>query len=240
MSDRHIRRAGSDYRDAFLELLPNGQAWPKHSIDSVLWQACDGLCDYWGFVDGRAADLLETESDPRLTLELLPDWERNWGLPDECLKDPPTSLADRRAALLAKMTLLGAQSRQFMIEVAKAYGYDITITEYAPYMTGVSRVGDTRWYNEGDPDHYRWYLGPPEMRFFWTVHVNATKMTRFHVNSSQCGIDRLLKIWLADDLECILDKIKPAQTNIIYDYSPMDSLDFSQRYNTEYLALGIM
>lgn len=72
------------------------------------------------------------------------------------------------------------------------------------------------------------------------MHVNATKMTRFHVNSSQCGIDRLLKIWLADDLECILDKIKPAQTNIIYDYSPMDSLDFSQRYNTEYLALGIM
>ncbi|MEY9137733.1 hypothetical protein ACVIWV_006015 [Bradyrhizobium diazoefficiens] len=47
MSDRHIRRAGSDYRDAFLELLPQGQAWPKHSIDSTLWQACDGLNNYW-------------------------------------------------------------------------------------------------------------------------------------------------------------------------------------------------
>ncbi|MBR0860913.1 putative phage tail protein [Bradyrhizobium sp. YCK136] len=100
MSDRHIRRAGSDYRDAFLELLPQGQAWPKHSIDSTLWQACDGLNNYWGYVDGRAADLLETESDPRKTVELLPDWERNWGLPDPCYTAPQT-IAQRQAALVA-------------------------------------------------------------------------------------------------------------------------------------------
>ena len=64
MSDRHIRRSGSDYTEAFLSLLPQGQAWPKHAPDSVLVQAITGLCEYWGFVDGRAADLLETRKRP--------------------------------------------------------------------------------------------------------------------------------------------------------------------------------
>jgi uncharacterized protein YmfQ (DUF2313 family) len=241
MSDRHVRRAGSDYREAFLALLPQGQAWPRQAMVSVLWQTCDGLCDYWGSVDGRAADLLETESDPRATLELITDWERNWGLPDPCLTSPPTALNERRLALLTKMTMLGAQSRQFFINLAAAYGYTITITEYAPYMTGVSRVGDQSGiYNPGDPTRYHWQLGPPEMRFCWTIHVSALSLTYFHVNSSQCGIDRLLKIGIASDLECVLGKLKPAHTLIVYDYSPLDALDFTQLYNTEYLALGIM
>jgi uncharacterized protein YmfQ (DUF2313 family) len=240
MSDRHIRRSGDDYLDAFLKLLPQGQAWPKDDYGSTLVRASDGLCQYWGFVDGRAGDLLEIESDPPATTELLPDWERNWGLPDPCLKDPPTSLADRRLALIIKMTEMGGQSRQFFIDIAKAYGYEITITEYAPYMTGVSQVGDTRGYDIYDPTHYHWELGPAEIRFFWAVHVNAAKFTYFHSNSSQCGIDRLLHIWIADDLECILDKLKPAQTQIVYDYSPLAALDFTQFFNTQYLALGIM
>ena len=126
MSDRHVRRAGSDYRDAFLELLPQGQAWPKHSLDSVLWKACDGLNNYWGWVDGRAADLLEIESDPRSTVELLPDWERNWGLPDPCYSAPPT-ISERQFALVQRMTLLGSQSRQFYIDFAKQLGYELSL-----------------------------------------------------------------------------------------------------------------
>jgi uncharacterized protein YmfQ (DUF2313 family) len=242
VSDRHLRRSGNDYRDAFLNLLPTGQAWPRHTPDSVLFQACDGLCQYWGFVDGRAGDLLEIESDPRATVELITDWERNWGLPDPCMKNPPTSLYERRAALVAKMTMIGAQSRQFMIDIAAAYGYgNVTITEYAPYMCGVSRVGDQSGiYNGDDPTHNRWYVGPAEMRFYWTVHVGSLALSYFHVNSSQCGIDRLLAIKIADDLECILDRLKPAQTDIVYDYSPLEALDFTQAFNTQYLALGMM
>jgi len=241
MDDRHVRRSGSDYREAFLALLPQGPAWPKHAIGSVLWRACDGLNQYWGFVDSRAGDLLEIESDPRLSVELLPDWERNWGLPDPCMTNPPTDLNGRHAALIAKMTMMGGQSRQFFIDIAESYGYQITITEYAPYMTGVSRVGDTRkQFNPGDPEHYHWYLGRAEMRFYWTVHVTGKALIYFRCGSSQTGINRLLEIGIADDLECVLDKLKPAQTDIIYDYSPMDALDFTQPFNTQYLALGML
>jgi hypothetical protein len=45
---------------------------------------------------------------------------------------------------------------------------------------------------------------------------------------------------VASDLECIFDRWKPAHTQIVYDYSPMESLDFTQPFDTQYLALGIM
>src|SRR5262245_51830939 len=89
--DRHVRRSGDDYAQAFLRLLPTGQAWPR-STESTLVQVCEGLCDYYGYVDSRAGDLLERESDPRATIELLPDWEKAWGLPDPCF--PPGNRVD--------------------------------------------------------------------------------------------------------------------------------------------------
>jgi uncharacterized protein YmfQ (DUF2313 family) len=202
-----------------------------------------GLAQIWGQpVDARAADLLERESDPRATIELLPDWERNWGLPDPCLRSPPTSLSGRRAALVAKMTLLGAQSRAFFYDVAQKFGHSIgTIREFSPYMAGVSRCGDTTGiFNPDEPTRYRWTLGPPEMRFYWTIHVNALSLTYFHCNSSQTGVDRLLDFGVATDLECILNRLKPAQTQIVYDYSPFEQLDFTQLYNSQYLALGML
>jgi uncharacterized protein YmfQ (DUF2313 family) len=240
VGDRHVRRSGSNYAQAFLDLLPHGQAWTR-DLGSVLVRTCAGLADYWGYVDSRAADLLETESDPRATVELLPDWERAWGLPDPCVTDPPTALFERRANLVAKMTLLGAQSRAFFYSVAEKLGYTIQITELSPYMCGVSRCGDTRGqFNPDDQSHYYWTLGPPENRFYWTVHVGALKVTYFHVNSSQCGIDRLMAFEAATDLECYFDRWKPAHTDIVYDYSPQEALDFSQPFDTQYLPLGIM
>jgi uncharacterized protein YmfQ (DUF2313 family) len=239
MADEHVRRTGDDYADALTALLPLGQAWPR-AYDSALMKTVRGLAGVWGYVDQRAADLLEIESDPRATTEMILDWERNWGLPDPCLSHPPTDLNARRAALVAKMTMLGAQSREFFVGVGKLLGYEIVITEYSPYMTGVSRVGDTRATDPEDVEHYRWQLGPPEMRYYWSIHVNALKLVYFHVNSSQTGIDRLLAIDVAADLNCIFDRWKPAHTDIVYDFSPMEALNFTQSFNSQYLAMGIM
>jgi uncharacterized protein YmfQ (DUF2313 family) len=238
MADRHVRRTGQDYAQQFLRLLPQGQAWPRHPL-GTLALTCEGLNDYWGFVDGRAADLLETESDPRATVELLPDWERAWGLPDPCVQAPQGIVA-RRQALLLKMTMLGAQSRQFFIDVAASLGYTITITEYLPYQCGISRVGDTRSTidNPEDPTRFMWQLGPPEIRYYWTIHVSALSLTYFRTGTSECGVDRLLAIGVPQDLECVLGRWKPAHTDIVYDFSPVASLDFSQAFNSDYLALG--
>ena len=104
----------------------------------------------------RAADLLERESDPRLTIELLPDWERNWGLPDPGVTAPLT-IAERQFALVQRMTMLGAQSREFFIELAASIGYHITISEYRVFVCGLDHSGDNRVYGDGsDPMLDEW------------------------------------------------------------------------------------
>jgi uncharacterized protein YmfQ (DUF2313 family) len=245
MSDRHVRRSGTDYTEAFLALLPQGQAWPR-SQETTLYKTCRGLCAYWGFVDSRAADLLERESDPRITVELLPDWERNWGLPDPCYTAPQT-YNERIKALMMRMTMLGAQSREFYTAVAAQLGYAITITEYRTFVVGIDRVGDARVYGavgaptppmrnewgnpimnergdayvkQGDLSEWPYYgLGPESNRSYWTVHVSAKAMDWFRCGSGQCGVDPHLRIRLPDDLICLLDRWKPGHTEIIYDFT---------------------
>ena len=245
MADKHVRRSGDDYGDAFLSLLPQGQAWPKYP-GTTLDLACRGLAEYWGFVDGRAADLLEIESDPRKTVELLPDWERNWGLPDPCYA-APDGIAARQLALVMRMTMLGSQSREFFIGVAAMIGYTITITEYRVFVVGLDRCGDNRVYGDGsDPMYNEWGqpikdpignnvaldelsewpnygIGPPENRFYWTVHVHQASLIWFRCSKSECGVDPHLRIGTAADLECILNRWKPAHTEIIFDYSGLSS-----------------
>src|SRR5262245_42579282 len=159
-------------------MLPQGQAWPR-GLDTTLVRTVRGLCEYWGFVDGRAGDLLERESDPRITLELLPDWERAWGLPDPCFPDA-TSISERQKMLMLKYTLLGGQSRAWFEWVAKWIGFPIKFREHAPFMVGVSRCGKTL-----DQDGFpRWQLGPPENRFYWSVQPGTARVTWFRCAGS--------------------------------------------------------
>jgi uncharacterized protein YmfQ (DUF2313 family) len=217
VSDRHVRRSGDDYWEALSNLLPQGQAWPR-AIDSALQRCIRGLAQIFGYVDARAADLLERESDPRETVELLPDWERNWGLPDPCFTTPQT-IGERQRALVNRMTLLGGQSRAWFQEVADEIGYPLVIREWSPFMAGVSHVGDTRGVYDGDYDHYRWYIGGWDQRFYWTTAISAPSLTWFRCTKGQCGIDPHLNIGIPEDQACIFDRWKPAHTIIVYDFS---------------------
>lgn len=208
MSDNHVRRSGDDYAKALLALLPQGMAWPRSS-GSVLVKTVNGLSQIWGYVDGKAADLLEIETDPRATTEMIDEWERAFGLPDECIPFPPTVLADRRAALLTRMTLLGAQSREFFESQATALGYTVEIQEYAPYMCGVSRCGDTRSPLYGsDVTHFRWQLGPAEIRLYWTVTLDS----------------------VLTGIECVFRRYKPAHTEIVFKYGTSLEREISTYY----------
>jgi uncharacterized protein YmfQ (DUF2313 family) len=66
-------------------------------------------------------------------------------------------------------------------------------------------------------------LGPPANRFYWTVHVDQAKLVWFRCASGQCGVDPHLRIGTADDLECLLNRWKPAHTQIIFDYSGLSN-----------------
>jgi uncharacterized protein YmfQ (DUF2313 family) len=247
--DKHVTRTGEEYADAMQALLPLGQAWPR-AEESALMKVVRGLTRIWGDFEIRASKLLEMESDPRTTIELLPDWERNWGLPDPCYISPQ-SIAERQLALVMRMTLEGGQSREFFIMIAAMIGYTITISEYRPFFIAMDGCGDCRVYGAGvtsdTPMRNQWGqvimddngdapvaqgalsgwpnygLGPLENRYYWTVHVATAKLVWFRCTSGQCGVDPHLRIGLADDLECLLNRWKPAHTQIIFDYSGLQT-----------------
>lgn len=221
--DRHVRRSGDDYAGAFLSLFPIGPAWSRDP-DSTLVKTATGLAYYYGTIDGRAGDLLERESDPRITLELLPDWERNWGLPDPCFPSA-TTIGERQKMLVLAMTWMGGQSRAYFENLMSWLGYGaITIGEWSPFMAGVSQVGDTR---PQPNEHYRWYIGPPEMRFYWSAQVGKPSLIWFRAGKGQAGVDHHLEFGVVDDVQCLLNRWKPAQTQLVYDVafaslSPME------------------
>lgn len=254
LRDRYIRRSGNDYCRVFLGLLPVGQAWP-YQPGSILWQVCCGLAQYWGFIDGRAGDLLERESDPRKTLELLPDWERAWGLPDPCFPEA-TTIGERQRMLITKMTWMGGQSRDYFTRVMKWLGFDIHIREYSPFMAGLSETGDTRpnahtrytWSPETldahgsiiprpvpsgwvaspgnlepdqQEDNFRWYIGPPEMRFAWSANAGQMGLVWFRAGSGEAGVNHHLAFRPQQDLECLLNRWKPAHTNLVMSFSEL-------------------
>lgn len=215
--DLFIRRSADDYAQALADLLPTGPAWERDP-EEALMQLIQGLSGVWALVDGRAADLLFIETDPRYTRELLTDWERAFGLPDPCIPVVQT-LPERRAALVAKITMVGAQSRAFFIGIAASLGYAITIKERVPFQFGLSSFGGS---------HGR--LNPPGMRFVWSVAVTGKRLTRFSFGASSFGRDSLLEIRRAEDLECILRRLKPAHTLLFFDYSTA-TITVSERFS---------
>jgi uncharacterized protein YmfQ (DUF2313 family) len=216
--DRHVRRVGDDYTQAFLTLLPRGQAWPREA-STTLFGTVDGLCQYYGYVDSRAADLLETESDPRKTIELLSDWERAWGLPDPCFASPQT-IEQRRRILVLWMTWLGGQSRAYFTNLMAWLGYTIGIQEFAPFMCGISWCGDTRSYADMQAHkNFRWYIGPPEQRFYWTIQIGQVGLNWFRAASGQAGVNHHLEFQIPQEAACLLQRWKPAHTSLIPDFS---------------------
>lgn len=229
--DRHVRRGQEEYAHALAALLPQGIAWPRWP-ESTIMKVVYGLAGVMGWADGRAADLLEREADPRVTTEMLDSWERAWGLPDPCFKEPQ-SVEERRQLLVLKMTLLGAQSREFFIDVASWLGYPVTISEYRPFMVGIDACGDNRELrSDGTLGDWPCEIGHPNMRFYWTVHIQDTKAVWFRAGSGQAGIDPHLRIARAVDLECLFRRWGPAHTIPLFDYSGIsDPFAGADRFN---------
>lgn len=208
-----------DYVAGWNDLLPKGDAWPREP-NTVLQSVVTGLSTVWGAtVEPNAALLLVTESDPRATNILLPDWERNWGLPDICFPTAPTDVPTREKNLVNKITFLGAQSRSFFIAQALLLGQTVNIREYSPYQCGISGCGDTTNIEPDGLGSYRWGLGPAENRFWWTVTVLS-----------------LTGSWVGGDSYCIVNRWKPAHTAVVFDYSALQELRFSRPWNSGYIV----
>lgn len=189
----------SDYLQQLQALLPLGAAWTRDD-DAALTRYLAAQAKELARIDQRAEDLVN-EADPHNTSEMLPDWERNFGLPDECLT-APTSPAERRSRLVQRVTAQGGQSAAFFISLLASLGYlGCSVIEYPP-MKASSKCNAAL--NQGGW-RYAWCINVPQAANVKTMKVNGT-----------CRDP--LASWGDPGLMCLLAKYKPAHTilNISY------------------------
>ncbi len=191
-----------NYRAQLAALLPTGLAWPRDP-DSTLQRLLAAWSESFARLGARAQELV-AETDPRAALALLPDWERVAGLPDSCSAGIATTLSERRAALVDRLTAGSGASKAYFQDIAERLGYQVEIEEFRPFICGMSRCGDP-------------LNGAPSVRYYWRVRVVGPRLTQFRAGASQIG-DRLGKITRATDLECLLTRLAPAHTTVIVTY----------------------
>lgn len=188
-----------DYQEAMKRLLPPGRAWPRGQ-DATFSHLLGALSGPLEKLHARVLALLETEADPARAIEMLPEWEDAFGLPDPCVP-AGSELTLRRAALLAKITSQGGQSSAYLVAAAAQLGFSITITEYHPYQVGSS---------VGAP------LYSPAWRYVWQVNAPAKTFRLWRVGTSAVGDP--LRSWDVTALECVLRRLAPAHTNLVFSY----------------------
>lgn len=190
----------TDYLQQLQALLPAGPAWPRE--DSPLTRLLTGLAQELARVDGRA-QVLVAEADPRTTGELFADWERVTGLPDECAIafGGDQTVAQRRSALLGRLTTLGGQSAAYFVGLAAALGYAITIEDFTEHTV------------DDDVDHA---LYDAAWTFVWQVNGVLNELTEITVDDS---VDDPIAAWGSALLECVIERLKPAHTTVLFSYT---------------------
>lgn len=124
------------YEMQAVQLLPHGEAWPRRP-SSTLRKVVRGLARTFARLDADITQL-EREIWPGTADEALPAWEAFAGLPHSCTGDAPTTLADRRAAAVAKLSRRrGVLTRPRARAIGAELGYTITfVRTYRPFKCG--------------------------------------------------------------------------------------------------------
>lgn len=162
--------SAADFTEALTGLLPRGRVWPRDS-DAVLVRTMACLAPMYERSCVAAVGLLAS-AFPATTTDLIPEWQETLGLPDPCAGITPT-IAQQRQQIVARLTDSGGQSAPYYIQFAKALGYDITITNDAPFRCGQSHAGQ--------------HVGGEEWFFVWIVDAPEFTINPFLAGHSTAG-----------------------------------------------------
>jgi uncharacterized protein YmfQ (DUF2313 family) len=144
----------------------------------------------------RSADQVRTEHNPAAAQLSLPDWERNYSLPDPCA-GLSSSIERRRADVVNKVTARGNLSHAQMVAVAEQLGYTgASVHEFGPATcTGPC---NSAIYSEDD-----W-------RFVWALNLPQALLIEQASCTSPCDVP--LRRWSNEPIYCAIARYKPAQT----------------------------
>ena len=148
----------------FQDTAPPGRAFSRDP-DTVQAQVGAVASNQLLLLRSVALTLANVEADPAATLQLLTDWETEFGLPDPCSPSGQT-IQQRRNSLLAKIASIGGQSIAYYTAVAAALGFVITITELGDYAWQINAAVTNAQYfmfNQGVFGDYFWGSGNAEL-----------------------------------------------------------------------------
>lgn len=185
-----------DYQCAGLQLLPNGCAWDK-GVGSENAKLQLGFGHEFSRVESTAESLLR-EVLPSESMWLLAEWEAFAGLPD-CTTDEKATIDMRHHALSAKMRMSPSLCALFLEKIAADRGYKIKIVDKHPHhcMRSVNYPLNP-WHN--------WWIA--YVQIFGYVSHRMTVLD---------SIKTYLKVSDYGDLQCLLERYKPAHINLIYE-----------------------
>lgn len=192
------------YLNLVRKIFPTGKAWERiFDADSTLSKLSDAYADELSKIHDRANTLIR-EVDPRSTSELLTDWERLLGLPDQCDTTEGQTIQERRTRILQVLTTRGGQNEAFYKELASNFGFSVDVIsaeDQPPFVAG-SKAGDR--------------LTNGNWRYAFVIKAPAEFLIRFRAGQGAAG-DPLIKVG-NDTLQCLMEKYKPAHTIVLFSF----------------------
>lgn len=189
------KKVGVDYRALLIKLFPRGRAW-KIEHDTVTSQLMDAFGVELQRVD-FAVDRLLTEADPRTTIDNLVEWEKEFGLPDECAT-LASNFADRRVALVRKILATGGQSEAYFRSLGPSAS-DMHVTVGVPTTLPMEVLGPVK----GLAFKFIWFVDLSDAQYKW---ASAGDPAGVPINEK---VD-------SGNIVCLLQKYKPAHTHIVF------------------------
>ena len=184
------------YTGHLKRLLPRGRAWEGEELEALLSAFAASFAEMDGVLSRLLDDIL-----PASTSDLLTDWERVTGLPDDC-SEPGAGIGQRRGAVLDQLVTQAGNNSADYVAIAAKLGATITIAEHD--RTRARAIAGL------DTTNGKW-------RFVWWITVQNDSTREFSVES-----DVNMPIIIFDrnpELECRLQKAKPAHTHLVIGYS---------------------
>lgn len=136
----------------------------------------------------RFLEGLQAELDPRTASQLLPEWEAACGLPDGCIPGGGT-VPQRRAAVLARLTASGGPHGE-----TASRAYFIQLAAQFGYTISILESATNVW------------------------QVRSTQTVALTWSTCDSGCDDQLQAYGNQQLECLINRLKPAHTQVSFAY----------------------
>jgi uncharacterized protein YmfQ (DUF2313 family) len=234
--------------DELLAYLPPGFVWPR-GRDSMVAALLEPLARGIANLEGEADERRRTEINPATAIQCLEDYERILGPDPCRPDGFADTLEERQSLAHARWTEKGGASVPYFVDLAARRGVTIHIEEFSPARCGVTECGEYPWpqdywqYPDGaalatedgavlvtENDEIimtgpmimrpqRWRLGSPSDHNYWRVTFGPKVVTWARAGSAVCGITPMADFPREPEVECAIERRRPAQTEPIFDYS---------------------